>query len=59
MKKSFVFLAVVLGITSCSPRFFVKTESELMQMDLKEENRNYIPIADSLLLSSEILNKTY
>ena len=59
MKKLLILLVVVLGITSCSPRFFVRTESELKQMDLALEVRNYIPIADSLLLSSEILNKTY
>jgi len=61
MKKIVVILGLILGIISCSTptKYFVKSESELSQIDFERNMLNYLPLLDTDLKNSTVLDSTY
>lgn len=60
MKKAVVILGLIIGLMSCTQtKYFVKSESDLSQIDWEHNILNYIPLLDSDLINSSILDSTY
>ncbi len=60
MKSSIVVLVLILGLISCTQtKYMVKPESDLSKVDWINNTFNYIPLMDSDLKKSTILDKTY
>jgi hypothetical protein len=60
MKTGIMIIALIFGVASCTPpKYVVKTDTGLSNMDLDRSLVNYIPILDSDLASSVILSSTY
>ena len=61
MKKVVIILGVILGLISCSTptKYIVKSASELSQIDFEQNMINYLPLLDSDLKNSAVLDSTY
>lgn len=60
MKRILIILGLILELISCTqPKYFVKLESDLSQIDWKNNLLNYIPLMDNDLKKSIILDTTY
>lgn len=60
MKKAIIITGLILGIFSCTqPKYFARTETELQQVNWKRNAVNYIPLTESDLMGSPILDTTY
>jgi len=60
MKNHVIYTGLIVLLISCStPKFFVKSESDLMNVNLEQNTLNYIPLMDMELKESSILDSTY
>lgn len=60
MKKVITTLCLILGLISCTQtKYFVKSESELANVNWDKNVRNYIPLQDKYLERSPTLSTTY
>jgi hypothetical protein len=61
MKKVLVIILIICGLISCSTptKYFVKSESELLQIDFERNMLNYLPLLDYDLKNSVVLDSTY
>ena len=60
MKNLCLILLIICGLTSCTtPKYFVASDADLLQIDWDRNMLNYIPLMESDIASSEILYKTY
>lgn len=61
VKKVVVILGLIFGTISCSTptKYFVKSESELLQIDFERNMLNFLPLLDIDLKKSTVLDSTY
>ena len=60
LKKTVVILGLTLGLVSCTQtKYFVKSESDLLQIDFEHNILNYIPLMEEDLKNSTVLDTTY
>ncbi len=60
MKKEIILILLAFLMFQCiQPKYIVKKQSEINLLDLNHATINYIPIADSDLINSKILDSTY
>lgn len=60
LKKLIFFVVLLIGFTGCvQTKYFVKMETALSKLDLDKSLVIYIPVADSDVFSSAILDSSY
>src|ERR1035437_6700311 len=60
MKNKILLLLMIFGLCYCtSPKYFARSQSEIIKLDLDKSITNYIPLADDDLNKSKILELTY
>lgn len=60
MKRNVLLLLLVIGFCHCiSPKYITRKQSEMVHLDLDNAITNYIPLPDSDINRSGILDSTY
>ncbi len=60
MNKITTIVIFIFVLTSCvQPKYFVKTERDLLKIDWNQNHLNYIPLSENYLNKSTVLNTTY
>lgn len=60
MIRTIIFLGLIFGLISCiQTKYYVKSESDLSQVDWNNNILNYIPLTDNDFKNSIILDTTY